>query len=64
MLDEVCRSVNMAVVFVMYIYNFGFKARSFGQKNPKKYAGYSKQICTRFCYRQMTGVAMVGTLPC
>lgn len=51
-------------MFVIYTLNFGLKERSKSQESPQKAAGYNKQIYTRICYMQMTGVAMVGTLPC
>ena len=51
-------------MFVIYILNFGLKERLNGREGPKKGAGYGKQVCTRFCYRKMTGVAMAGTLSC
>ncbi len=55
-LEYVSSLVNIAVMFVMYIPNFGLKERLKSQKSLNKAAGYSKQICTRFCYRQMIGM--------
>jgi hypothetical protein len=54
----------MMIMFVIYIHNFDLKERLNSQKSPKKADGCSKQIFTKFFYRQMIGVVMVGTLPC
>jgi len=63
-LEYVCCPVNMAIMFVVYEYNFSLKERSKSQESPQKTAGYNEQISTRICYMQMIGVAMVGTLSC